>query len=347
MISLPIVSGTNFTLSSLPINAAIVHSKGSGKSKLPHEKVHVELVSADGELVKERAECAPNGYYFLPIYDKGSFHMRVHGPEGWNFGNLAKTLHFPLASFSSGTLIFAPEPNSVLIDEGRCDPSRDYNFFVTGFVLSGTVRPFPSPPSHPPNRSTDPTLFLFLSSQVRSLGQADQEGSKGPAGVVITLKNKLDPKAADRTTSTGQDGAFHFDNVFPGTYAVVASHPSWTFVKVRRHTAPGPHSRVVGRLMRRRHCCRQDHAEVSFEWDNVEVKDELLVGGFEVSGTVQSVEENAPVSGVHFILFSASDLKDLPVSCTTDGVAGTPPPLHNNLFKTIIKWDFPLFNKKF
>ncbi len=69
----------------------------------------------------------------------------------------------------------------------------------------------------------------------------------------------------------------------------------------------------------------QDRTEVSFEWDNVRVKDELLVGGFEVSGSVQSVDENAAVPGVDFILYSASDLKDLPLSCSTDGVSGTPP----------------------
>jgi 2-keto-3-deoxy-L-rhamnonate aldolase RhmA len=57
----------------------------------------------------------------------------------------------------------------------------------------------------------------------------------------------------------------------------------------------------------------------------VRVKDELLVGGFEVSGSVQSVDENAAVPGVDFILYSASDLKDLPLSCSTDGVSGTLP----------------------
>jgi hypothetical protein len=63
-------------------------------------------VSADGELVKERAECAPNGYYFLPIYDKGSFNMRVHGPEGWNFGNFHLHAFIQLVFFTQfGTLL--------------------------------------------------------------------------------------------------------------------------------------------------------------------------------------------------------------------------------------------------
>lgn len=32
------------------------------------------------------------------------------------------------------------EPSSVLLEDGRCDSSHDYNFVVTGFVLSGAVR---------------------------------------------------------------------------------------------------------------------------------------------------------------------------------------------------------------
>jgi protocatechuate 3,4-dioxygenase beta subunit len=50
--------------------------------------------------------------------------------------------------------------------------------------------------------------------------------------VTITLKNKANTKVADQTATTAEDGSFHFNNVFPGTYEVVASHPSWTFVKV-------------------------------------------------------------------------------------------------------------------
>jgi hypothetical protein len=88
---------------------------------------------------------------------------------------------------------------------------------------------------------------------------------------------------------------------------------------MRRH--PVLQSRLL--LTTVTHHLIQDRTEVSFEWDNVEVKDELLVGGFEVSGSVQSVEENAAVPGVDFILYSAADLKDLPVKCSTDGVSGT------------------------
>lgn len=62
-----------------------------------------------------------------------------------------------------------------------------------------------------------------------------------------------------------------------------------------------------------------------FDWDNVEVADEILIGGFEVSGAVQSAEENAPVSGVDFFLYTSSDSKvhGLKLTCSTAGLSGT------------------------
>lgn len=74
--------------------------------------------------------------------------------------------------------------------------------------------------------------------QVHSLGQSSSDGKKGPAGVAITLKSKETPDAAIKATTTSHGGAFLFDNVLPGTYEVVASHPSWTFIKVRNSFPP-------------------------------------------------------------------------------------------------------------
>jgi hypothetical protein len=45
----------------------------------------MELVTLDG-IVKDSTECAPNGYYFLPIYEKGKFKIEIKGPEGYAFG---------------------------------------------------------------------------------------------------------------------------------------------------------------------------------------------------------------------------------------------------------------------
>lgn len=75
----------------------------------------IELRTLDG-LVKDRTQCAPNGYYFIPVYDKvfrysttfylffspnllefffignhvrfllqGSFVIQINGPKGWSW----------------------------------------------------------------------------------------------------------------------------------------------------------------------------------------------------------------------------------------------------------------------
>jgi hypothetical protein len=52
--------------------------------KLDYSSITIELHTLDG-LVKDSTQCAPNGYYFLPVYDKGKFLVKIRGPEGWSF----------------------------------------------------------------------------------------------------------------------------------------------------------------------------------------------------------------------------------------------------------------------
>lgn len=56
----------------------------------------VKLVTLDGVL-KGTTECAPNGYYFLPIYDKGRFALQVEGPQGWSFGTYVDSTYIGVA----------------------------------------------------------------------------------------------------------------------------------------------------------------------------------------------------------------------------------------------------------
>uniref|UniRef100_A0A0E0JHI4 Carbohydrate-binding-like fold n=1 Tax=Oryza punctata TaxID=4537 RepID=A0A0E0JHI4_ORYPU len=79
--------------------------------------IPVELCTIDG-LVKESTQCAPNGYYFIPVYDKGSFMVRVKGPMGWSW---------------------KPETVPVVIDQNGCNGNADINFQFTGFMISGKV----------------------------------------------------------------------------------------------------------------------------------------------------------------------------------------------------------------
>ncbi|KAL5228006.1 hypothetical protein ABZP36_016271 [Zizania latifolia] len=87
------------------------------KLKLDYSDITVELCTFDG-LVKESTQCAPNGYYFIPVYDKGSFMVRVKGPKGWSW---------------------KPETVPVVIDQNGCNGNADINFQFTGFMISGKV----------------------------------------------------------------------------------------------------------------------------------------------------------------------------------------------------------------
>ena len=63
------------------VGTAQALSKLKPKEKIDFSKVSVKLYTSEG-LLKSSTDCAPNGYYFIRIYDKGSFVVRVQGPEG-------------------------------------------------------------------------------------------------------------------------------------------------------------------------------------------------------------------------------------------------------------------------
>ncbi|KAL6075643.1 Nodal modulator 1 [Balamuthia mandrillaris] len=210
--------------------------------KLDYSLIKVELLTEPGGIVKDVAECAPNGYYFLPIYDKGTFRLRIRGPEGWHFA-----------------------PESILVDDTT---SEDVNFEFTGFTLSGKV---------------------VGSRNKESCASEDV----GPEGVTITLVDKESGKELT-TTTTAKGGSYIFENVFPGTYSLKASHPSWLF--------------------------SLDETVVELEWDNVVVGKDFGIKGYGLTGSVMSKEDNQqgrpePVAGVDFLLYSAANEKSVSVHC--------------------------------
>eukprot|EP00468_Gymnochlora_sp_CCMP2014_P006939 CAMPEP_0167766640 /NCGR_PEP_ID=MMETSP0110_2-20121227/15482_1 /TAXON_ID=629695 /ORGANISM="Gymnochlora sp., Strain CCMP2014" /LENGTH=1157 /DNA_ID=CAMNT_0007654741 /DNA_START=57 /DNA_END=3530 /DNA_ORIENTATION=+ len=85
--------------------------------KLDFTGVEVHLYTSDG-LLKHSSDCAPNGYFFIPVYDKGTFYLQVEGPDGWAFE--PKVYNFQITD----------EVNSC---------SEDISFMFTGFSLSGTI----------------------------------------------------------------------------------------------------------------------------------------------------------------------------------------------------------------
>uniref|UniRef100_A0A182MWU7 SD-repeat containing protein B domain-containing protein n=1 Tax=Anopheles culicifacies TaxID=139723 RepID=A0A182MWU7_9DIPT len=89
-------------------------------SELDLRKVEVGLFTTQGSL-KIKTECSPsNGYYFIPVYDKGSYVLKVIPPPGWSF-----------------------EPDQVEIKfDGQtdlCSRGNDVNFLFKGFGITGRV----------------------------------------------------------------------------------------------------------------------------------------------------------------------------------------------------------------
>ncbi|KAF2325064.1 hypothetical protein GH714_022546 [Hevea brasiliensis] len=91
-------------------SSSLIKSRKSTDAKLDYSRVTVELRTLDG-LVKDRTQCAPNGYYFIPVYDKGSFVIKINGPEGWSWD---------------------PENVPVVVDDTGCNSNEDINFRFTG-----------------------------------------------------------------------------------------------------------------------------------------------------------------------------------------------------------------------
>ena len=83
-------------------------------------RINVALYSRAGAL-KYETDCAPNnGYFFIPVYEKGEYVIKVAPPLGWKFS-----------------------PSEVVIDiNGVSDPcttNQDINFVFDGFGVVGKV----------------------------------------------------------------------------------------------------------------------------------------------------------------------------------------------------------------
>ncbi|XP_031403144.1 nodal modulator 1 isoform X2 [Punica granatum] len=126
LIWLLVVAAHSFWLASADIHGcggfveaspSLIKSRKPTDAKLDYSHITVELRTVDG-LVKDKTQCAPNGYYFIPVYDKGSFVLGVNGPEGWSW---------------------SPDKVPVVVDNAGCNGNEDINFQFTGFTISGRV----------------------------------------------------------------------------------------------------------------------------------------------------------------------------------------------------------------
>ncbi|CAN2390507.1 carbohydrate binding, partial [Pristimantis euphronides] len=83
--------------------------------------IEVRLYTKQGTL-KYQTDCAPNnGYFMIPLYDKGDFVLKIEPPLGWSFEPPSVHLHVDGVS-------------------DICTKGEDVNFVFTGFSVTGKVR---------------------------------------------------------------------------------------------------------------------------------------------------------------------------------------------------------------
>ncbi|TRZ04195.1 hypothetical protein DNTS_011991 [Danionella cerebrum] len=89
--------------------------------EINYSAIEIKLYTKQGSL-KYQTDCAPiNGYFMIPLYDKGDFTIVIDPPSGWSFA----------------------EPTTVdLHVDGItdiCTKEQDINFVFTGFSVLGTI----------------------------------------------------------------------------------------------------------------------------------------------------------------------------------------------------------------
>ncbi|XP_062854165.1 BOS complex subunit NOMO1 [Trichomycterus rosablanca] len=88
--------------------------------EIDYSLVEIKLYTKQGSL-KYQTDCAPiNGYFMIPLYDKGDFVLKIEPPQGWSFEPITVDLHV-----------------DGLTDV--CTKEQDINFFFTGFSVIGKV----------------------------------------------------------------------------------------------------------------------------------------------------------------------------------------------------------------
>ncbi|GAB1292109.1 Nodal modulator 1 [Apodemus speciosus] len=88
--------------------------------EINYSLIEIKLYTKHGTL-KYQTDCAPNnGYFMIPLYDKGDFILKIEPPLGWSFEPTNVELHVDGVS-------------------DICTKGGDINFVFTGFSVNGKV----------------------------------------------------------------------------------------------------------------------------------------------------------------------------------------------------------------
>ncbi|MGH0131955.1 UNVERIFIED_CONTAM: hypothetical protein FKN15_008615 [Acipenser sinensis] len=252
----------------------VVGCGGFVKSDLEinYSLIEIKLYTKQGSL-KYQTDCAPiNGYFMIPLYDKGDFVLTIEPPLGWSFDPTSVDLHVDGVT-------------------DICTKGEDINFVFTGFSVSGTGD-FVLTIEPPLGWSFDPTSvdlhvdgvtdictkgedinFVFtgfsVSGTVLSKGQ-----ESGPGGVQVSLRKSGDDVDM-QTIHTQPGGKYTFSKVLPGNYDIFASHPTWTLQQVPFYRGERITFDVAPSRM-----------EFRVEHDSLKLEPVFRVMGFSVTGRV-------------------------------------------------------------
>ena len=134
----------------------------------------------------------------------------------------------------------------------------------------------------------------FVYIHVGSILSSNQDS--GPTGVAVSLKVDDGKSQKIKTTTSGKNGVFSFEQVLPGKYTIEASHDKWLIEPAK--------------------------SNVVVDKDSVQVAKSLTVIGYDVRGRVLS--DGEPTKGVKFILYSSSVSKLPAAACNHNDVSKLP-----------------------
>ncbi|OBS60368.1 hypothetical protein A6R68_08520 [Neotoma lepida] len=242
--------------------------------EINYSLIEIKLYTKHGTL-KYQTDCAPNnGYFMIPLYDKGDFILKIEPPLGWSFEPTSVELHVDGVS-------------------DICTKGGDINFVFTGFSVNGKVlskgQPLGPAGVQVSLRSTG--TDTKIQSTVTQPGGNDGEPMKGVKFLLFSsLVNKEDVLGCNVSPVSGfqppdesliylcyaiskEDGSFSFYSLPSGGYTVV---PFYRGERITFDVAP---SRL----------------DFTVEHDSLRIEPVFHVMGFSVTGRVLNGPEGEGV----------------------------------------------------
>eukprot|EP00850_Spirogloea_muscicola_P008156 SM000043S15784 [mRNA] locus=s43:149855:159159:+ [translate_table: standard] len=167
-------------------------AEAAGQPPRDYSNFSVVLLNSE-DLIKERAACLPNGYYFMPVQDAEQYTLVVQGPDGW---------------------WFSPENLSVSTADGSCQPDQDINFNYTGFGVIGRVLGAVGGPSCAAKKDDGPQNVTVRLIPYKGCEEGDEACAAAAA----------EDTREEQTCPTDNRGLYAFGNLLPGVYIIEAEH---------------------------------------------------------------------------------------------------------------------------